>query len=95
MTQMSPGALSVVFSPNLLRAPGNDFSVVMANLGHAHKVVTALITQYHSIFDEVAEEEEEDAETTDEEEDGAENDNEEETVKSDIGPIPAEGEALK
>ncbi|KAF8639252.1 hypothetical protein AX17_001617 [Amanita inopinata Kibby_2008] len=50
--QMTAEALSIVFSPNLLRAPQNDFVMILANMGHTHKLVKALITHYHVIFDE-------------------------------------------
>lgn len=42
--QMTAEALAIVFSPNLLRAPHNDFAVIMANMGHMHKLVKTLIT---------------------------------------------------
>lgn len=41
---MTAEALAIVFSPNLLRAPQNDFALILANMGHAHKLVKALIT---------------------------------------------------
>lgn len=41
---MTAEALAIVFSPNLLRAPQNDFSIILANMGHTHKLVKALIT---------------------------------------------------
>ncbi|KAG6864408.1 hypothetical protein C0991_009715, partial [Blastosporella zonata] len=49
---MTAEALAIVFSPNLLRSPQNDFSVILANMGHTHKLVKALITHLHVIFDE-------------------------------------------
>ena len=42
--QMTAEALAIVFSPNLLRAPHNDFVLILANMGHTHKLVKALIT---------------------------------------------------
>lgn len=41
---MTADALAIVFSPNLLRAPHNDFVMILANMGHTHKLVHALIT---------------------------------------------------
>ncbi|KAF8058629.1 rho GTPase activating protein 22 [Lyophyllum atratum] len=49
---MTAEALAIVFSPNLLRSPQNDFSLILANMGHTHKLVKALITHFHVIFDE-------------------------------------------
>jgi hypothetical protein len=42
--QMTPDALAIVFSPNLLRAPDNDFLVIMANMPHTNKLVKTLIS---------------------------------------------------
>ncbi|KIK60980.1 hypothetical protein GYMLUDRAFT_43514 [Collybiopsis luxurians FD-317 M1] len=50
--QMTAEALSIVFSPNLLRAPQNDFLMVLSNMPFAHKLVKTLITHYHVLFDE-------------------------------------------
>ncbi|KAI6043474.1 hypothetical protein EDC04DRAFT_2890865 [Pisolithus marmoratus] len=50
--QMTAEALAIVFSPNLLRAPRNDFALILANMGYTHKLVKALITHFHVIFDE-------------------------------------------
>ncbi|KDQ28454.1 hypothetical protein PLEOSDRAFT_1077284 [Pleurotus ostreatus PC15] len=50
--QMTAEGLAIVFSPNLLRAPHNDFVMILANMGHTHKLVKALITHFHTIFDE-------------------------------------------
>ncbi|KAG2153395.1 hypothetical protein DEU56DRAFT_727081 [Suillus clintonianus] len=50
--QMAAEALAIVFSPNLLRAPQNDFALILANMGHTHKLVKALITHFHVIFDD-------------------------------------------
>lgn len=41
---MAAEALAIVFSPNLLRAPQNDFLMIMNNMGHSQKLVKALIT---------------------------------------------------
>lgn len=41
---MTAEALAIVFSPNLLRAPQNDFAMILANMGHTHKLVKTLIT---------------------------------------------------
>ncbi|VDC02682.1 unnamed protein product [Peniophora sp. CBMAI 1063] len=61
--QMTPDALAIVFSPNLLRAPDNDFLMIMANMPHTNKLVKTLITNFHSIFDaETADQEDEDEE---------------------------------
>ncbi|KAG5644301.1 hypothetical protein DXG03_008719 [Asterophora parasitica] len=53
---MTAEALAIVFSPNLLRSPQNDFSLILANMAHTHKLVKALITHFHVIFDEVDQE---------------------------------------
>lgn len=50
--QMTAEALAIVFSPNLLRAPQNDFALILSNMGHTHKLVKALITHFHVIFDD-------------------------------------------
>ncbi|KAF4620517.1 hypothetical protein D9613_001123 [Agrocybe pediades] len=49
---MTAEALAIVFSPNLLRAPQNDFVMILNNMGLSHKLVKALITHFHTIFDE-------------------------------------------
>ncbi|KAG6334782.1 hypothetical protein ID866_4315 [Astraeus odoratus] len=49
---MTAEALAIVFSPNLLRAPKNDFALILANMGYTHILVKALITHFHVIFDE-------------------------------------------
>jgi hypothetical protein len=41
---MTAEALAIVFSPNLLRAPQNDFVTILNNMGQSHKLVKALIT---------------------------------------------------
>ncbi|KAM6502914.1 rho GTPase activating protein 22 [Amanita muscaria] len=53
MNQMTAEALAIVFSPNLLRAPQNDFVMILANMGNTHKLVKALITHHHVLFDEI------------------------------------------
>lgn len=40
--QMTVEALAIVFSPNLLRT--SDFGLLLSNMGHANKLVKALIT---------------------------------------------------
>ncbi|TFY52307.1 hypothetical protein EVG20_g10606 [Dentipellis fragilis] len=50
--QMGSDALAIVFSPNLLRAPHNDFVMIMANMSYTNKLVKALITHFHTIFDD-------------------------------------------
>ncbi|KAK1224297.1 rho GTPase-activating protein [Marasmius sp. AFHP31] len=50
--QMTAEALSIVFSPNLLRAPQNDFFVALTNMGQTHKFVKTLISHCHVIFDD-------------------------------------------
>ena len=42
--QMTTDALAIVFSPNLLRAPHNDFLMIMSNMQHTNKLVKALVT---------------------------------------------------
>ncbi|KAK0471613.1 rho GTPase activating protein 22 [Armillaria novae-zelandiae] len=76
--QMTAEALSIVFSPNLLRPPKNDFTMLLANMGHTNKLVKALITHFHAIFDEAdpdaeadADDEEIDSPIMEEEEDDA------------------------
>ncbi|KAG6849126.1 hypothetical protein H0H93_011142 [Arthromyces matolae] len=54
---MTAEALAIVFSPNLLRSPQNDFNMILANMGHTHKLVKALITHFHVIFDDTDAEE--------------------------------------
>ncbi|KAF9523713.1 hypothetical protein CPB83DRAFT_862338 [Crepidotus variabilis] len=49
---MTAEALAIVFSPNLLRAPQNDFVMILNNMGLSHKLVKALITHFQTIFDE-------------------------------------------
>ncbi|KAI0319572.1 hypothetical protein OF83DRAFT_1170122 [Amylostereum chailletii] len=51
--QMTSDALAIVFSPNLLRAPHNDFLMIMANMPQTNKLVKMLVTHFHTIFDEV------------------------------------------
>ncbi|KAJ7464127.1 rho GTPase activating protein 22 [Mycena latifolia] len=67
--QMTAEGLAIVFSPNLLRAPQENFAMILANMGHTHKLVKALITHFHVIFDEGDVEVEGDAEDDEEEAD--------------------------
>jgi hypothetical protein len=41
---MTTDALAIVFSPNLLRAPHNDFLMIMSNMQHTNRLVKALVT---------------------------------------------------
>jgi hypothetical protein len=41
---MSEEALAIVFSPNLLRSPIDDFAMIMSNMGSTIKIIRALIT---------------------------------------------------
>jgi len=52
MNQMTSYSLAIVISPNILRAPHDDFATTMANMGHAHSVSKALITHCHVIFND-------------------------------------------
>jgi hypothetical protein len=47
---MTAEALAIVFSPNLLRAPQNDFVMILNNMGLSHKLVKALITHVRSLY---------------------------------------------
>lgn len=47
---MTAEALAIVFSPNLLRAPQNDFVMILNNMGLSHKLVKALITHVSIFF---------------------------------------------
>jgi len=49
--QMTAEGLAIVFSPNLLRAPQENFAMILANMAHAHRLVKTLITHFHVIFD--------------------------------------------
>jgi hypothetical protein len=40
---MTAEALAIVFGPNLLRPPENDFTLILANMGYVHQFVKALI----------------------------------------------------
>ena len=42
--QMTVDALAIVFSPNLLRAPQNNFAMILSNMGLSHKLVKAFVT---------------------------------------------------
>jgi len=59
---MTAANLAIVFAPNIIRAPGNDFGLTMSNMNSTTGVVKTLVTHFHSMFDEAeaeAEEEEE------------------------------------
>ncbi|PFH48907.1 hypothetical protein AMATHDRAFT_5377 [Amanita thiersii Skay4041] len=88
--QMTAEALAIVFGPNLLRAPQNDFVMILANMGHTHKLVKALITHYHVIFDDVDPEAEVHSEDDDFDAPIIEEDEEEE----DDGPLHASDDLL-
>jgi len=47
---MTADALAIVFSPNLLRAPQNNFAMILNNMGLSHKLVKAFITHVCSQF---------------------------------------------
>ena len=46
---MTTDALAIVFSPNLLRAPHNDFLMIMSNMQHTNKLVKALVTHVSNL----------------------------------------------
>ncbi|KAF6752251.1 rho GTPase activating protein 22 [Ephemerocybe angulata] len=77
---MTAEALAIVFSPNLLRAPQNNFAMILNNMGLSHKLVKAFITHFHVIFDESDPEAEEIQSEEEEEEENYE------------APIPEEDE---
>jgi len=68
--QMTTDALAIVFSPNLLRAPHNDFLMIMSNMQHTNKLVKALVTHFHTIFDDADADGEADQEYDEDEFDG-------------------------
>lgn len=45
---MTQDNLAIVFTPNLLRSPVDDFSVIMNNMGATIKIVRALIGHVRS-----------------------------------------------
>ncbi|KAJ4468415.1 hypothetical protein C8J55DRAFT_437773 [Lentinula edodes] len=100
--QMTAEALSIVFSPNLLRAPQNDFLLVLSNMPYTHKLVKTLITHFHVIFDDADAEAdpEDDLDTpiaeADEDDDNEEEEEEEEerTFTSYLSPTLASQEEL-
>lgn len=48
---MTLDSLSIVFSPNLLRAPHDDITVILANMGFTHKIVKTLVGHVrHTLF---------------------------------------------
>ncbi|KAJ7259136.1 hypothetical protein B0H12DRAFT_1014571 [Mycena haematopus] len=80
---MTDESLAIVFGPNLLRAPQDDFAMILANMAHTHKLVKTLITHFHVIFDEgdvEAEGEPEENEELEEEEEGVQAEEEEEEL---------------
>ncbi|KAL5486267.1 BEM2 [Sanghuangporus weigelae] len=82
---MTPDNLAVVICPNLLRAPSNNFGLIMKNMGPMTVLFKALITHMHFIFDETVEEGEE----------GEDVDEEEEFVgEEDEGKVPADSHSL-
>ncbi|KAI5119639.1 hypothetical protein M0805_009001 [Coniferiporia weirii] len=67
---MTPDNLATVFCPNLLRAPNNNFGLIMKNMGPITVFFKALIAHMHFIFDEDeggGEDEDEHAEAEDDE----------------------------
>jgi GTPase-activating protein BEM2 len=40
---MTAAALAIVFAPNIIRAPGNDFGLTMGNMNYTTGFVKALI----------------------------------------------------
>ncbi|KAL0955530.1 hypothetical protein HGRIS_001768 [Hohenbuehelia grisea] len=89
--QMTAEALAIVFSPNLLRNPLNDFGMILANMPHTHKLVKALITHFHVLFDEADPEGDIDHEEYDSpipEEDEEEGEEEEEVEGANESPEP-------
>ena len=99
---MTTDALAIVFSPNLLRAPHNDFLMIMSNMQHTNRLVKALVThvsltdsllrclayrlQFHTIFDEADADAEVDQEYDDDEFDEPIIEEEEETELDDLSP---------
>ncbi|KAI0046467.1 hypothetical protein FA95DRAFT_1606903 [Auriscalpium vulgare] len=63
---MTADALAIVFSPNLLRAPNNDFLMIMANMQFTNRLVKGLVTHFHTVFDEVDHDADNDLEEDDE-----------------------------
>jgi hypothetical protein len=41
---MHAEGLAIVFSPNLLRAPQENFAMILTNMAHTHRLVKTLIT---------------------------------------------------
>ncbi|KAJ7339081.1 rho GTPase activating protein 22 [Mycena albidolilacea] len=52
VNQMHAEGLAIVFSPNLLRAPQENFAMILTNMAHTHRLVKTLITHFPVIFDE-------------------------------------------
>lgn len=42
---MTAAALAIVFAPNIIRAPGNDFGLTMGNMNFTTGFVKTLISQ--------------------------------------------------
>ncbi|KAJ7747010.1 rho GTPase activating protein 22 [Mycena metata] len=89
--QMTAEGLAIVFSPNLLRPPRENFSLILANMAHTHKLVKALITHFHVIFDEgdVDAEGDGDGEDADEPFEDAEEGYEDQAQEEEEEPFPA------
>ncbi|KAH8994411.1 hypothetical protein EDB92DRAFT_274843 [Lactarius akahatsu] len=87
--QMTTDALAIVFSPNLLRAPHNDFLMIMSNMPHTNRLVKALVTHFHTIFDDADADAEVDQEYDDDEFDEPILEEEEETEEeAEASPTP-------
>ncbi|KAJ7036799.1 rho GTPase activating protein 22 [Mycena alexandri] len=89
--QMTAEGLAIVFSPNLLRPPRENFTLILANMAHTHKLVKALITHFHVIFDEgdVDAEGDADAEDADERFEDTEEGYEDQAHEEEEEPFPA------
>ncbi|EJD07051.1 uncharacterized protein FOMMEDRAFT_118141 [Fomitiporia mediterranea MF3/22] len=83
---MTPDNLAVVICPNLLRAPNNNFGLIMKNMGPLTVLFKALITHIHVIFDEDVGEEGEEGEEGDEEEELLDDDSKLYVPEVDFGP---------
>ncbi|KAJ6543940.1 hypothetical protein B0H19DRAFT_999504 [Mycena capillaripes] len=79
--QMTAEGLAIVFSPNLLRAPQENFAMILANMAHTHKLVKTLITHFHVVFDEGDVEAEGDLEEEEEQLEGQHAEEEEESFR--------------
>ncbi|KZT36942.1 hypothetical protein SISSUDRAFT_1063257 [Sistotremastrum suecicum HHB10207 ss-3] len=81
--QMTSQALAIVFSPNVVKAPGDDLALAMANMNYTTQLVKTLITHFHVIFDEA------DVDQEDEEHD-VDSDEPLEVVKEELDECEAE-----